>query len=189
MGVDLLRICITPPSILSNAENFSDSISNILEKGLADVVHLRLPEVDEEIMRKLILGISSSLRRKVTLHDHFNLAAPLNCGGIHINSRNPFLPSGITEIRVSKSCHSLEEVKLASDEGIYDYVTLSPIFDSISKENYKSNFTQEELAVTLPQIDLDIVALGGVRESYAEKLCRLGFKGMAMLGEFKKYFA
>ena len=66
----------------------------------------------------------------------------------------------------------------------FDYVFLSPVFDSISKAGYKAGFSMEELqeASSRGIIDEKVVALGGVTFDSIPYLKRLGFGGAAMIG-------
>ncbi|MBR0324552.1 MAG: DUF554 family protein, partial [Selenomonadales bacterium] len=97
------------------------------------------------------------------------------------NSRCPHLPDGFKG-GVSRSCHSLEEVVRYKDQ--CDYVFLSPIFDSISKEGYGSTFPEETLQEAYKQgiIDSKVIALGGIKPEHAPYLKANGFGGMAYLG-------
>jgi thiamine-phosphate pyrophosphorylase len=66
----------------------------------------------------------------------------------------------------------------------YDYLFLSPIFDSISKNGYKSIYSGEELqdASNRGIIDDKVIALGGVKLDKIEYLRKLHFGGVAMIG-------
>ena len=66
----------------------------------------------------------------------------------------------------------------------YDYVFLSPIFDSISKVGYNSAFTEDMLrdASVKGIIDEKVVALGGVTFEKISYLKELNFGGAAMMG-------
>jgi thiamine-phosphate pyrophosphorylase len=69
-------------------------------------------------------------------------------------------------------------------KGDYDYLFLSPIFNSISKQGYLSGFSHDELVRAYEEgiIDRKVVALGGVRFDKIEYLKGLGFGGAAMIG-------
>jgi thiamine-phosphate pyrophosphorylase len=101
-------------------------------------------------------------------------------GGVHLNSRNPQPPAGFDGL-VSRSCHTLDEV--AADR-TSDYLFLSPIFDSISKEGYRSAFTPATLreAAARGLLGERVAALGGVRPELLPTLRDLGFGGAALLG-------
>lgn len=97
-----------------------------------------------------------------------------------MNSRNNRVPEGHRGT-VSRSCHLLEEVRLAKD---FDYVFLSPIFNSISKQGYGSGFTAEELQQAAAQgiITPRVIALGGMDANTIPQAAKLGFGGVAVLG-------
>ena len=101
--------------------------------------------------------------------------------GIHINKNITSLPDGYNGFK-TRSCHSFEEIKRYKNE--YDYLFLSPIFDSISKVGYKSAFTKEELlkASTSGLIDNKIIALGGITLDMLPYFQELNFGGIAMIG-------
>ena len=99
----------------------------------------------------------------------------------HVNKNITDLPVGYNGFR-TRSCHSFEELRRYKDE--YDYLFLSPIFDSISKVGYKSAFTEEELQKAAEEglIDEKVIALGGVTFAKIPLLEKLNFGGAAMLG-------
>ena len=101
--------------------------------------------------------------------------------GIHLNSRNPIAPDNYSG-HISASCHTLEEVQ--EDKKTCDYVFLSPIFDSISKEGYSSKFTPEAIreAVKADIIDKKVIALGGIDEENILRVKDFGFGGAAIMG-------
>ena len=82
----------------------------------------------------------------------------------------------------TRSCHSLEEVRHYKKE--YDYLFLSPIFDSITKVGYRAGFREEELQEASMKgiIDEKVVALGGVTFESIDFLKGLNFGGVAMIG-------
>jgi thiamine-phosphate pyrophosphorylase len=82
----------------------------------------------------------------------------------------------------SASLHSFKEVENLPCR--LDYVFLSPIFQSISKQDYPSAFTKDELVNFFQQrkSKTSIVALGGVREENLKELQQIGFVGIALLG-------
>ena len=64
-----------------------------------------------------------------------------------------------------------------------DYVFLSPIFDSISKQGYKGVFSENVLRNAEGIIDAKVIALGGVTFSAIPWLQSLNFGGAAFLGD------
>lgn len=76
--------------------------------------------------------------------------------------------------------HSLNELEDCEEK--YDYAFLSPIFDSISKEGYKSNYDLKEIKKLLKNRNEKIIALGGIDEDKIDAVKDLGFSGIALLG-------
>lgn len=169
-----IRIAFTSPN---HEKDEARKITDILEKGEADIVHLRKPGFTLEEISKILSEIPDQWHCKIKLHDHFELLDTFSLMGVHLNSRNPYAPPGCYSI--SKSCHSLEEIDIQKN---MDYLTLSPVYDSISKEGYKSNFDLEEIKEHLKKTK--VIALGGVTPSKFDELKEAGFAGAAMLGYF-----
>ncbi len=154
-------------------------ITSLLDAG-ADFVHLRHPDALVADVRRIIEDIPYRLRNRIKLHGHFELVWEMNLGGLHLNGRCPKAPVGYRG-PLSLTCHSIEEVKAATVAGCYDYVTLSPIFESISKVGYGGNaFTEADLAL-IDRAD-NVVALGGITTERIESLARYPFAGFALLG-------
>ena len=158
----------------------------LLQRREVDYVHIRKPGARREDMEKLVESIPQAYRNRIVLHDHFPLAEKYRLFGIHLNRRNPEVPRG-WKGSVSRSCHSLEEVVRWKDR--CDYVTLSPIFDSISKAGYRSAFTREEIAEAARKgiIDEKVMALGGVTFNKMKEVTAMGFGGGMILGDAWNY--
>ena len=67
----------------------------------------------------------------------------------------------------------------------FNYVFLSPIFDSISKSDYKAAFEMSVLedASARGIIDKKVMALGGVTAENMKTIKELGFGGAVVLGD------
>lgn len=155
-------------------------IEALLRAGLP-VLHLRKPGATEAQTEALLRAIPAEFHGRIMLHDHFGLARRYTLRGIHLNGRNPEPPAGYCG-RISRSCHTLDEVRRYKDE--CEYVTLSPIFDSISKRGYASAFTVAQLAAAQADgtIDDRVTALGGITADNLPQVERMGFGGAALLG-------
>ena len=155
-------------------------IQCLLKKGI-DMIHLRKPEADIHECRTLLGKLTKEQRANIIIHDSPELYEEFSLKGIHINKNITNLPIGYNGFK-TRSCHSFEEIKRYKNE--YDYLFLSPIFDSISKMGYKSGFSKDELlkASTDGIIDEKIIALGGVTFEMIPYLKELNFGGVAMIG-------
>jgi thiamine-phosphate pyrophosphorylase len=169
MAADKFILCaITSPDFIDSE---AEKICITLDAGF-DWVHLRKPGSDINAMRELIMDIPTRYHSRLRLHDNFCLTDEFAIGGIQLNSRCNSADS--RKLSLSRSCHSLTEANSFPD---YDYVTLSPIFDSISKSDYSSKFDLATL-----KIGDNVVALGGVTPNRFDELINAGFMGAALLG-------
>ena len=173
-----MTIVITLPYFFDGE---AEQIVQLLHSSV-DLIHIRKPESKAEELERLIMSIPSEYYPRLVLHDHHELAMKYHLHGVHLNGRNPQPPMG-WEGSVSKSCHSLEEVK--EWKGKCDYVSLSPIFDSISKQGYHAAFSSTEIEEASRQgiIDKKVLALGGVTFNKIDDVLRMGFGGGMILGD------
>lgn len=169
-------IAITTPSFF---EGEARKIALLFGEGMQRL-HLRKPHGGKEEMCRLLDSIPAEYHPQIVVHDHFDLASRYRLAGIHLNSRHPHVPDGFAG-SVSRSCHTLEEVEAGKS---LDYVFLSPIFRSISKEGYGEGFPLETLreAARRGIIDEKVVALGGICEQNIPTVRSLHFGGFAVLG-------
>lgn len=172
---DMMRIAITGPEPRDDEGSW---IAAILREGW-DAVHLRHPSSSLAEMRRVIESVPQQYHSRLRLHGHFELTNEFNLGGLHLNSRCPAAPPQYTG-RLSRSCHSMEEVATADRR--LDYVTLSPIFDSISKAGYKGAFSDYELEAIETISSPVVIALGGVTPDRLPLLRKTCFGGYAVLG-------
>lgn len=175
---------ITPPERLPDEAQALRLVGDIPE---VCALHLRKPDYSAHELRQLIEALPAELRGKIRLHDHFELCGEYGLQGVHLNHRHPAPPAHIRSL--SASCHSLNEV--AERKKSCDYVFLSPIFDSISKQGYPGKFSPETLSKAAQDgiIDSRVFALGGVTAAHIPLLKQWGFGGAALLGEIWQDYA
>lgn len=160
-----------------------ERIINFIKSGYVEYFHIRKPSFSLQEIREYLAVFPNEVRQKLSLHDFHSLAFEMGIGGIHINKRNPILKEEYKKKRISVSCHSIEQVKEWKEKS--NYVFLSPIFDSISKEGYKSAFSFNELKKYFNDKILDnkVVALGGVTKDNIKELENIGFSSCALLSD------
>lgn len=176
-------VLITPPDFFVEEDKI---LTSLFEEGL-DILHLRKPGTAPMYSERLLTLIPKQYHNRIVTHDHFYLKEEFGLKGIHLNHRNPDVPLNYKG-HVSYSCHSLEEVK--QKKAYFNYVFMSPIFDSISKKNYLSNFPHEMLKRASHEkiIDKKVIALGGITAENIPTLKAYGFGGIAILGDIWNRF-
>lgn len=162
-------------------------LTALFDEGL-EVLHLRKPNTEPVYSERLLSLLSESYRKRIVVHDHFYLKNEYNLKGIHLNHRNPELPPKYKG-HISCSCHTADEVR--AHKKACDYVFLSPIFDSISKQGYSSQFPLQTLRQMQQDkvIDRKVMALGGVDLDHIKMAKDLGFGGAVVLGDIWNRFS
>lgn len=161
-----------------------------LLKAGADVVHLRKPQATIEQCARLLDELPEEWHGRIVVHDHFELLRDYGLKGVCLNGRRATVPAGLNPGAVCCGCHSLAELcakKAVADAGAgkpFEYMFLSPIYDSISKNGYVAAFDARQLdaAAQSGLIDDRVVALGGVTADKLSQLERWHFGGLAVLG-------
>lgn len=164
-------------------------LAELLTQGVARL-HLRKPGWPAARLETLIQALPPQFHKRLVLHGHPALVRRYRLGGLHLTeagrraaTRRPALLPGQT---LSTSFHSLAEI--GQHRRHYDYVFLSPIFDSISKEGYASAFDLTEIQGFLqrlakrPGYRPTVLALGGVDGGNIAAVQQAGFAGAAVLG-------
>ena len=108
-------------------EGEAAALNALFERGM-EILHLRKPASTEDGLKNLIEQIDEQFHKRIVLHDHYSLINTFRLKGIHLNNRNMQQPEHIS-CPVSSSCHSIKELENLTG---YDYVFLSPVFDSIT---------------------------------------------------------
>jgi thiamine-phosphate pyrophosphorylase len=156
--------------------------------------HLRKANYNTRQMRTYIERIPEAFRDRVVLHSHFELVDEYGLRGAHFTKKTPyetFLQSrGQSPLstdtpafaQMSFSVHSIPDIKRVPP--VYDYVFLSPVFDSISNQGYNSKFRIHDLKtfLALPAPRPQVIALGGITDAVVESVFDTGFDGVALLG-------
>lgn len=176
---------VSPPDVFRRETSL---VREMLALGLPRF-HVRKPTWDKPALLAYLAEIPGCFHSRLVLHSHHSLVREWGLGGAHLTAAaraagaRPRLGLGQT---LSTSFHTLAEIRRHRRR--YDYVFLSPIFDSLSKANYPATFAMAEVAGTLQQLRQrpgyvpQVVALGGVEAHRLAEVQQAGFAGAAVLG-------
>lgn len=103
---------------------------------------------------------------------------PLDGDAVHLAAAGPYPPPALP--LVGRSCHDEAELRRLSTE---DYVTLSPVFPTLSKPGYGPPLEPAGLARLVTRTPVPALALGGVDTPERVAACRAaGVAGVAVMG-------
>lgn len=171
-------IVITSPSAITNEISIIDSL---FEEGLS-LLHIRKPDFSELEMALFIHQIKLKFRANLVLHSHHELAQDFGINRIHFSEkqRNEVFEVSSGKQIISTSVHSIEAFNSLNEN--FEYAFVSPVFKSISKENYESKTDLFEALKSRTNFKTKGIALGGIDPENIQKVRKTGFDDVALLG-------
>lgn len=172
-------------AVISQAEEFENEtqiINELFENGL-QYFHLRKYNFTDQQMRNLLIEISDKFYKKIVLHSHFHLAQEFSISRLHINeaNRNSLMyKSYRNNFILSTSTHHINDFNSLSE--MWAYAFLSPIFQSISKQNYRINDTVYNQLEKRENYKTKLIALGGICGDNLNEIFDKNINGIALLG-------
>ena len=171
-------IVISNPTAIANEIN---TIHALFERGL-ELFHIRKPEFSAEEIKAFVTAIGLEYKNKLVLHSHHHLVEDF---GINRIQMNPVRVQNSDRVIPDKnifstSTHSIDEFNSLSND--YEYAFLSPVFPSISKENYLPKINLFEEIKKRINFDTKLVALGGISAANIQQTLEKGFDDVALLG-------
>ncbi|WP_281235379.1 thiamine phosphate synthase [Flavobacterium gelatinilyticum] len=179
-------ILITNPFFV---EGEIDILHSLLEEGLS-LLHVRKPDFSELEMAQFIHQIKLEFRSYLVLHTHHQLGEDFGIERFHFSEKERKMPNDFPA-RFSKPCrskststHSISDFNSLSTE--FNYAFLSPVFKSISKENYYPEKDLFKEIKSRKNHKTKMVALGGIDSENVQKVLEKGFDDVALLGSIWK---
>jgi len=182
--------------VLSNPISVTNEINiihSLFEEGMM-LFHVRKPSFGDLEMKNFLSEINPHHRKRLVLHSHHYLNEEIGINRIHFSERERkalLLQDTTThdkfkskEFRLSTSVHTIEDFNTLDDS--FNYAFLSPVFTSISKENYTSETNLFEEIKKRENFRTQLVALGGIDSNTTKQTLENGFDRVALLGTIWK---
>ncbi len=161
-----------------------------LIRGGADWVQLREKDLPDRALFEVLKALRWEALRfgaRLLVNGRPDLALAAGAAGVHLPSEG--LPT--KEVRrlcpspllVVRSCHSLEEVLRAAEEGA-DAVTLGPVFATPSKAPFGAPLGLEALKEACARSPIPVLALGGISRGRVAEVLGAGASGVAAIRLF-----
>ena len=164
----------------------ADIISQAIDGGV-ETVQLRekdLSSVELYVLASEIREITMEKGANLIINDRVDIALAVDADGVHLGWKS----LGIGLVRkmighdklIGFSAHNLQEAKKAEDSGA-DYVTISPIFDTVYKDYFVEPLGTEKIGKFKEEIDIPVIALGGINENNVNGVLENGAYGIAVI--------
>jgi len=186
-----MKLVIISPTARKDSE--LPHLLNMFEQGLP-TYHLRKTNFSTRELKNFIAEIPKKYHKRIVIHTHHELAAKFNLKGIYISSfhkkrktelwlRMKWLKFRRENLQVSGTFKSIEAILEHNPK--YDYIFLSPVFDS-SSGNFQAGFSKDNLRRALKNSKYKVIARGGIAVNTLQKAHELGFAGVAFYSQIWK---
>ena len=162
----------------------SYAVRAALEGGV-DAVQLR----EKDLTSRELFEIADELRKltvtfnaRLIINDRVDIALAVDADGVHLGWQSMPIKKVRALIGLKKligySAHNLLEAQNAQDAEA-DYITFSPIYKSRSKEVTPAG--ADKIATLKKDINIPVIALGGIDENNVEDALKNGADGVAVI--------
>lgn len=171
-------IVITNPSAIANEIS---NIDSLFKEGLS-LLHVRKPNFSVIEMAQFIHQIKPEYWDRLVVHHHHDLAKDFGINRIHFSEKNRENSFSIRSNQkiFSTSTHSIEDFNALEND--FEYAFLSPVFTSISKEDYHPKTNLFKALQSRTNHNTKVIALGGIDSKNIQKALENGFDDVALLG-------
>lgn len=174
--------------IISSEKEVKEEAKKINKLFKNDLLQLNLRKktLSKDELISLLKQIDKIYYSRIVLHQHIDLVFEYDLKGFHFNRDFPFSKEYGEKLKenskkIGISAHQICD--LAEFEPIADYQFISPLYDSISKQDYKAAVDYTALQNYLNKMPkCKIIGLGGITDKNTFQSLKLGLFGIASLG-------
>lgn len=160
-------------------------INELFDAGLT-IFHLRKPNSTGLEIANILKDIKPAYFSRISLHQHHQLTGNYPIQRLHFTEVERLKLSALKleELKskgfiLTTSVHSQVDFENLNDH--FDYSFVGPIFDSISKSDYKAS-KEKFVSVTVKSKHTKRIALGGICKENIQEIVEMDFDGAAFLG-------
>ena len=162
-------------------------LARLAAEGGADVIQLRDKHLESRQLYETALEISKICRQHDVLfivNDRVDIALAAKADGVHVGQGD--IPAAVLrkfvppDFIIGVSAGTAEEALRAEKDGA-DYVALSPVFDTSSKDDAGSGRGIEELKKMKQAVSIPVLAIGGINKDNIKEVIAAGADGAAVI--------
>jgi thiamine-phosphate pyrophosphorylase len=185
MTADCRLYLITPPRI-DDLAAFGRDLAQALDAGEVAALQVRLKDVPDEVIAaavEVVTPIAHARGVAVILNDRPDLAARLDCDGVHVGqSDTPYAQTRKLmgpQAMIGVTCHDSRHLAMEAAEAGADYVAFGAFFPTTTKDA-PTRADPEILTIWQETMEVPCVAIGGITAANAESLAKAGADFLAV---------
>jgi thiamine-phosphate pyrophosphorylase len=186
MAPPLCRLYLITPPRLDDLAAFGRVLAHALDAGDVAALQIRLKEAPDEVIAAavdVLKPIAQARGVAVILNDRPDLAARLDCDGVHIGQDDvPYREArGLVgqDRMVGVTCHDSRHLAMQAAEAGADYVAFGAFFPTATKEAI-GHPEPEILTIWQEIMEVPCVAIGGITVGTAAGLAAAGADFLAV---------
>ena len=187
---EMLKLDLVTDRKWLNGRKLTDDLEKAILGGVT-TIQLREKNLSNEefiSIAKEVKKVCQNYHIPFIINDNLEVALATNSDGIHIGQND--IPASIVRKQIGPdkilgvSVHNLKEAFQAKIDGA-DYVGVGAIFSTETK-NDATNVTLDSLKKICDNIDLPVVAIGGINLDNISKLKDINIAGIAVVSAIMK---
>jgi thiamine-phosphate pyrophosphorylase len=186
MAPPLCRLYLITPPRLDDLAAFGRVLGHALDAGDVAALQIRLKDVPDEVIAAAVDALKPIAQARgvaVILNDRPDLAASLDCDGVHIGQDDvPYREARRIvgkDRMVGVTCHDSRHLAMEAAEAGADYVAFGAFFPTTTKEA-KTRADPEILSIWQETMETPCVAIGGITVDTAAGLAAAGADFLAV---------
>jgi thiamine-phosphate pyrophosphorylase len=188
MSLPACRLYLITPPVIDDLAAFGHALAQALDAGDVAALQIRLKDAPDAVIAAAVDVLSPIARSRdvaVILNDRPDLAAKLDCDGVHIGQED----GSFAEARrlmgphriVGVTCHDSRHLAMDAAEAGADYVAFGAFFDTTTKDP-KTHADPEILSIWQEMMETPCVAIGGITVENCRPLVAAGADFIAVSG-------
>ncbi|WP_455683934.1 thiamine phosphate synthase [Thomasclavelia sp.] len=187
---DMLKLYLVSDRQWLNGRKLTDDLEKAILGGVT-IIQLREKNLNNEEFINIAYDVKKLCQKyniPLIINDNLEVALAVDSDGIHIGQDD--IPASIVRKKIGAnkilgvSVHNIEEAIQARHDGA-DYVGVGAIFPTETK-NDATNVKLDKLQKICDNIDIPVVAIGGITIDNISKLKNISISGVAVVSAIMK---